>query len=75
MNHFQIDIVGDSELSDDLNWSNCVVGMHCQALAVAVEFGIQTFYCIPPKGKDCVLPHKEILNFEKYLKFDKLSEK
>ncbi len=73
--HLEIDIINDSPLSDDLNWSDCVVGMHTQALAVAVEFGIKTFYCIPPKGKECVLPHIEILNFEKYLELDKLSEK
>jgi len=43
--------------------------MHAQALAVAVEFGLNTFYCIPPKGKECVLPHTEILNFDQYKEF------
>jgi hypothetical protein len=65
----EIGLTNNSLLSDDLNWSNCVVGMHAQALAVAVEFSIKTFYCIPPKSKKCVLPHTEILDFEKYLEF------
>ena len=68
-NKFEIDLSIDTPLSDDLNWSDCVVGMHAQALAVAVEFGLNTFYCIPPKGKECVLPHTEILNFNQNKEF------
>lgn len=62
----QITLSYNSILSDDLNWSDIVVGMHAQALAVAVEFGLDSFYCIPPHGKKCVLPHKEIRNFNEY---------
>jgi hypothetical protein len=72
---FEIDTVSNFELSDDLNWSDWVVGMHSTALAVALEFGVKVFHCIPPNGKDCVLPHKEILNFGNYLELGKLREK
>ena len=40
--------------------------MHAQALAVSVAFGLKTFHCIPPKGKRCVLPHSEILDFDNF---------
>ena len=62
----------NSILSDDLNWSDIVVGMHAQALAVAVEFGLNAFYCIPSHGKKCVLPHEEITNFSEYIKLKKI---
>mgnify|MGYP006097151099 FL=1 len=63
---FEISLTSDVPLSDDLNWAGSVVGMHAQALAVSVAFGLKTFHCIPPKGKRCVLPHSEILDFDNF---------
>lgn len=68
--NFEISLSVKTNLSIDLNWSNVVIGMHAQALAVSVEFGIKTFFCIPPNGKKCILPHKEITDFEVYVKLN-----
>ena len=50
-------------LAEDLVWSDVAVGMHAQALAVAVSFGKKVYHCIPNGGHQCVLPHKEIQDF------------
>jgi len=62
-NVMNISLSSNDKLIDDLIWANSAVGMHCQALAVAVAIGIKTYYSIPKGAQNCALPHKEIQNF------------
>jgi hypothetical protein len=58
-----ISLSWNKKLIDDFIWANTAVGMHCQALAVALAIGIKSYYCIPKGAQKCALPHKEIENF------------
>ncbi|MBC8488086.1 MAG: hypothetical protein H8D45_18810 [Bacteroidetes bacterium] len=57
----------NQSLVEDCVWSDWAVGMHSNALVVALTLGTKSFHCIPPGGKPCVLPHKEIGSFERYI--------
>ena len=41
--------------------------MNAQALAVAVDFGLNVFHCMPSSEINFVLPHKEIVDYENYV--------
>ena len=60
-----ISLSSNKKLLDDLIWASSAVGMHSQALAVAVASNIKSYYCIPKGAQNCALPHKEIENFTK----------
>ena len=53
----------DQSLAEDLVWADWAVGMHAQALAIALSFDLEVFHCIPPGSNPCALPHKEIRDF------------
>lgn len=55
--------ISNNTLSHDLNWGSIAVGMHTNALYVALQFNLKTYHCIPPGSKKCILPFKEIKNF------------
>jgi hypothetical protein len=59
--------VSRSTLIDDCIWADWAVGTHTMALVVGLTAGVKTFHCIPPGGRPCVLPHKEITGFREYL--------
>jgi hypothetical protein len=61
---FDIEVCPDNLLVNDLNWSQYVVGMHTNALAVAVAFDLKVYCCIPSDKKPCVLPHSEIQDYK-----------
>jgi len=58
-----VTVIRNQSLAQDLVWAGEVVGMHAQALSIAVAFDKRTFYCIPSDAPTCVLPHKEITAF------------
>ena len=58
------EVNSDNLLANDLNWSQYVVGMHTNVLAMAVAFDLKVFHCIPPDRKPCVLPYSEIQDFK-----------
>jgi hypothetical protein len=61
---FDIEVCPDNLLVNDLNWSQYVVGMHTNALAIAVAFDLKVYCCIPSDKKPCVLPHSEIQDYK-----------
>jgi len=63
-----IQLSNGRNLAYDLVWADVAVGMHAQALSVAVEFDRRVFHCIPRGGKPCVLPHKEIRDFNELIR-------
>jgi hypothetical protein len=62
--HLKIKMSINQKLSQDLLWADIVVGMHAQALAVAVAMEKNVFHCIPKGAQPCALPHSEIRPFE-----------
>ena len=53
-------IAGKRGLLEEISDSDWVVGRSSMALVVAIIAGKKAFSCIPPGGKACSLPHKEI---------------
>lgn len=47
-------------LFDDISDSHWVVGCNSMAMVVALESGRQVLSCIPPGGRACLLPQREI---------------
>ena len=58
----------NQSLAEDLVWADWAVGMHAQALAIALSFNLKVFHCIPPGSNPCALPHKDIRDFKTFLK-------
>ena len=50
-------------LIDEIAEHDWVVGCESIALVVAILMSKEVFSCIPPNGKECVLPHQEIKHF------------
>lgn len=48
----------------DCVWSDIVVGVESMGLVVSLLANKKVFSCIPPGGKMCSLPHKEIIHIE-----------
>ena len=67
LHFFDIKVSSDNLLANDLNWSQYVVGMHTNALSVAVAFDLKVYFCIPPGKKTCTLPHSQIRDYKKSL--------
>lgn len=67
--------ISNNTLSHDLNWGSIAIGMHTNALYVALQFNLKSFHCIPPGSKKCILPFKKIknFNFKKNINFRGLS--
>lgn len=66
-NSLKITVSKNNSLVEDCVWADWAVGMHTMALVVALTVGCKTFHCIPPGGKPCALPHKEIGDFKTYI--------
>lgn len=49
-----------NSLMEDCVWSDWVVGCNSMALVVGLLAGKKIYSCIPPRGKSCSLPHKQI---------------
>jgi hypothetical protein len=64
LNIFKVYEVDTNSLAEDLTWADWAVGMNAQALAVAVDFGLNVFHCMPSSEIHFVLPHKEITSYE-----------
>lgn len=58
-----IEFGGERKLIDEIYDCNMVVGCESMALVVALLFNKKVVSCIPPNGRACVLPQKEIINF------------
>lgn len=57
-------IGGKSSLLDEIASSKFVVGCESMAMVIALYAGKKVFSCIPPEGKSCSLPFKEIIHFK-----------
>ncbi len=60
----KISMGGERGLLEEIVDSDWVVGRSSMALVVGLIVGKKVLSCIPPGGKACSLPHKEILNLE-----------
>lgn len=49
-------------LVQDIVESTIVIGCESMAMIVAIELGKRVISCIPPRGKRCSLPHREIVH-------------
>ena len=66
-NSVKVAVSKNQSLAEDLVWADWAVGMHAQALAIALSFDLKVFHCIPPGSNPCALPHKEIRDFKTYM--------
>ena len=66
-NSIKIFVSKNQSLAKDIVWADWAVGMHTTALVVALKLGLKVFHCIPPMAKQCVLPHKEIVDFTTHI--------
>ena len=66
-NSVKITVGKNQSLAEDLAWADWAVGMHAQALAIALFFDLKVFHCMPPGSIPCALPHKEIRDFKTYV--------
>jgi hypothetical protein len=64
--HLKITVSHEKKLVEDLLWANLAVGMHAQALAVAVAMDKKVFHSIPEGAQPCALPHNEIMPFRNH---------
>lgn len=62
-----IKIGGARPLLEEISCSEVVVGCQSMAMVVALQVNKVVISCIPPGGKACALPHKEILSFQKMI--------
>ena len=51
-----------NSLIEDCLWTDWVVGCESMALVVGLLAGKSVYSCIPAKGKECSLPHSEIID-------------
>lgn len=59
-----ITIGGERSLLEEIADSDWIVGRSSMALVVGLIAGKKVLSCIPPGGKPCSLPHKEILQLK-----------
>ncbi|MBU1656481.1 MAG: hypothetical protein KJ558_16945 [Gammaproteobacteria bacterium] len=62
-----IEMAGARTLLEEIADSDFVVGCESMAMVVALLAGKRVVSCIPPGGRDCVLPHTEIIRFQDLL--------
>ena len=62
-----IEMGGARTLLEEIADSDFVVGCESMAMVVALLAGKRVVSCIPPGGRDCVLPHTEIIRFQDLL--------
>jgi len=62
-NFFFITMSDTNSLMEDVVNSDWVVGRNSMALVIGLLAGKRSISCIPPGGKPCSLPQKEILHF------------
>ena len=62
-----IEMGGARTLLQEIVDSDLVVGCESMAMVVALLAGKRVVSCIPPEGRDCVLPHTEIIRFQDLL--------
>lgn len=58
---------GADGLLQEISAADCVAGCESMALVIALIAGKQVFSCIPPGGRDCVLPFDEITSLRDLL--------
>jgi hypothetical protein len=63
-----IEMGGNRTLIEEIAESDVVVGCESMAMIVGLVAGKRVISCIPPEGKTCGLPHREIENLHKLLK-------
>lgn len=61
-NHKKVTIGGDRSLLQEIVENDWVVGRNSMALVAGLIANKTVISCIPPNGKPCVLPQKEILH-------------
>lgn len=59
-----VEMAGRRTLLEEIADSDFVVGCESMAMVIALLAGKRVVSCIPPGGRECVLPHKEIINFQ-----------
>ncbi len=64
---FLIRMSTGEDLLKDILVSDTVVGRSTMAMVVALHAGKRVISCIPPGGKPCGLPQKEIIHFDSLL--------
>lgn len=59
---------GHKTLQEEISSASLVIGCESMAMIVALTAGKLTISSIPPGGRPCVLPHKEILSLQNIIK-------
>jgi hypothetical protein len=63
-----IELGGSRSLLEEITNSDVVVGCESMAMVVGLLAGKDVLSCIPPGGRECVLPHKGITSLRDILK-------
>ncbi|MGC9384846.1 MAG: hypothetical protein ACP5D6_09625, partial [Kosmotogaceae bacterium] len=68
-----IDLGGRQTLFEEISQSQVVVGCETMAMVIGLLAQKRVISCIPPCGRPCSLPQKEIEHLSELIKFDKLN--
>ena len=63
-----IRIGGQESLAKEITSSSCVIGCESMAMIIGLLAGKLVISSIPPDGRECVLPHKEIMPLKSFVK-------
>ena len=66
----EIELGGYKTLQEEISSASVIVGCESMAMVVALTVGKMTISSIPPKGRPCVLPHREILSLQDLVEGD-----
>ena len=58
----------ENTLLEDILGSDTIIGCESMALVVAIMASKRVISIIPPEGRKCVLPHKEIIHLSEIQK-------
>ena len=72
--NFNIRIGGDRSLVEEIGSSSVVVGCESMAMILGLVAGKLVLTSIPPGGRDCVLPHKDIVSLKKLVSLKNLND-
>jgi len=62
-----IQIGGSHSLVEEIATSDLVAGCESMGMVVGLLAGKKVVSCIPPGGKSCALPHREIVHLQNIL--------
>ena len=66
--NIEVFVSNEKNLFEDISESNVITGCETMAMVIALFSGRKVYSCIPPGGRNCSLPFKEIVHLKKLIK-------